>query len=214
MNLSASIDVEKLKALPRRLKIVGGVVAGGLAFILTAFLIDSGLNDQEVQVGQLRGRLSQLRQQSADLRRQVDQYPELRAHYESAIKSGILAPFDRVGLVNNAQDLAGRYHLANLTYSLDPQNSGTAAAGKYQQGAVLVDFENGGLLDVDVMAFWDELLTDLPAHYKVVSASLDRTGSIDGAFLNAVRTGQPASLLHAKVEFMWIALHPSGQDTQ
>lgn len=206
MNLKLQFDREKLKALPRRLKIVFAVILAELIVIAGAYVLGDELDEREARVVQLRAQLTQARQQTADLRRQIDQYPELRRRYEAALEKGITGNLDAVKLVTDAQDSATRHYLANLRYKVEPQVPKGTVPEKYRAGSTLVNFESGALLDTDAMAFWDEILQSLPSHYHVVEASLERTGEIDANLLKDLRAGRPASAVRVKMSFQWLAL--------
>jgi hypothetical protein len=213
MELAIAIHTEKLKALPRRIKVAGGVAIGGLLLIAVAFLINDVLGDQEAEVARSRSRLIQLRQQSAELRRQVDQYPQLRQRYQDALDSGLMTSLDRVGLVNEAQNLATRFHLADLQYKLEAQDSKSVLIGRYKLGATTINFDSGALLDTDALAFWDALLAALPAHYQVSEASLERTADVTPTLLNRIRQGQPETTVKVKLSLRWEAMHSNNRDS-
>ncbi len=202
-----TFDREKLKALPRRLKIVFAVILAELIVIMGAYVLGDELDEREARVVQLRSQLTQARQQTADLRRQIDQYPELRRRYDAAIEKGIAGNLDAVKLITDAQDSAARHYLANLRYKVEPLVQKGTAAEKYRIGATLVNFESGAVLDTDAMAFWDEILRSLPSHYHIVEASLERTGEIDANLLNNLRAGRPVSAVRVKMSFQWLSLH-------
>ncbi len=206
MALNVRIDGKWLKALPRRLQIVFLLIFVEILVIVGAYVMSDELDAAEARVTQLRSRLTQVRQQSADLRRQIEQYPELRRRYDVALEKGITGNLDAVKLATDAQDLAGRHYLANLRYKVETQPLQGGGGEKYRAGSTLVSFESGALLDIDAMSFWDEILQSLPSHYHVVEASLERTGEIDANLLNNLRAGRPASAVRVKMSFQWLAL--------
>ncbi len=214
MDLSFLSDTEKLKALPRRLKIVAIVILADLVIIGASALLSDDLDERAAMAEQLRTQLGQLRQQSRDLRHQIDEYPDWRRRYDAAVDKGILHNLDQVKVVNEAQDLAGEHHLVDLRYRLEPQDHREATTGHFHSSSTLVTFEGGGLLDTDAMAFWDEILVGLPSHYHVVEASLERVGEVDSKLLADVDAGRPSRLIRLKMSFQWRALHAATDDNQ
>lgn len=202
MDLNFKIDAEKLKALPLPLKIVGAVILGDLLVIIISWLLfDDMLSERVGAVDNLRAQAAQVRRQSLDFRKQIDQYPQLLAQYNDAIAKGILVDVDRLKLVNEAQDSATRNHLADLHFKVESEKLDRTAGPHYRLDSTMVSFESGALLDTQAMAFWDEVLNRLPAHYQVVEARLERKRDVDPAALADIRAGRPVSLLTMKISF-------------
>lgn len=212
MAANVRFDREGLKALPRRLKIVFLVILAELIVICAAYFLSDALDEQEAHVAELRSQLAQARRQGAELRRQIDQYPEMRANYDAAMEKGITGNLDAVKLITDAQDMAAHLYLANLRYKVEAQAPTGAATGKYRVGSTLISFESGALLDTDAMTFWDNVLTSLPSHYHVVEASLERAGDIDSNTLSDIRAGRPTSVVRVKMSLQWLSLRSATQE--
>jgi cell division protein FtsL len=204
----------KLKSLPRPLKIVCAVIlADLLALGGTYFIYDDLLSDQQAEVDQLRGQFAQARRQNTELHRQITQYPQLVELFEAARRKGMLDSLDRMKLVNDAQAYASDRRIGSLHYKLDPEDVKTEAGAKYRLTTTQATFEGGALLDGDAMAFWDDLLGNLPSHYKVTEASLERLRDVNPPLLAEIRAGHPVSLVGVKLSFRWSGLRPAAQDT-
>ncbi|PKU26519.1 hypothetical protein [Telmatospirillum siberiense] len=212
MSAELRLDMTRLKALPRRLKIVLAVILTEVIVILGAYAVETVVDEQESRVAQLRAQLAQARRQSAELRRQIDQYPELRRRYAAAGDKGVLDNPNAVKLIADAQDMAGRHSLANLHYKVEPQAVAGPAQEKYRIGSTQVSFESGALLDADAMDFWDEVLQSLPSHYHVVEAGLERTADIDADLLNNLRAGRSVSAVRVRLSFQWLTLRTPAQE--
>jgi hypothetical protein len=214
MNWRLIRDREWIKSWPRRLKLSFAVIIGGIGLILISTLLNDVLNDQSLEVARLRDQLNGLRAQTANLRRQVEQYPELRRHYEQAVAAGLLNAPDRVNMLQTAQERASHYSFADLTYKLDVEDIHPAPLGRFHINAVRVAFELGAPLDIDVLSFWDDLLASIPGHYQIVNASIDRVGELDAKMLAELKSHHPVSLVKAKLTLHWMALGAPGQDAQ
>ncbi|HIJ63639.1 MAG TPA: hypothetical protein HPQ04_13170 [Rhodospirillaceae bacterium] len=215
MDLNFKIDVEQLKALPLHLKIVGGVILADLLVVLVCWLLfDDMLSERVAVVDGLRGQVAQLRRQSADFRKQIDQYPQLLVQYNDAVAKGILTEVDRLKLVNEAQDTATRNHLPDLHFKVESEPLIRESGPRFRFDSTLVTFESTALLDTQVMAFWDEVLNRLPAHYQVVEAKLERKKDVDAAAIGEIRAGRPVSLVGMKLSFRIQALRSAQQEGQ
>ncbi len=215
MDLNVNIDLAKLKALPRPLKVVAGVILFDLLLVALALLAFSDMVDErQARVDQLRGELSRLRHQSAELRKDINEYPDLLARYNDAAAKGIFSGLDRLKLVNEVQDYAGQHHLANLHYKLEAEKLSVSGDAKYRLDSTIVTLENGALLDTDATAFWDRVFDRLPTHYQVAEASLERMHDIDQALLGDIRSGRAASAVAAKIIFRTQSLVPTAQERQ
>jgi hypothetical protein len=211
MDLNLAINLDTLKGLPRRLKITVAIIAVEVILIGASFMLSDEIEEAAARVVQLRNQLTQVRQQNTNLRRQIDQYPELMRRFKVAVDKGIFTDLNRVKMVSDAETVANGLHLGDLRYKLelkDPQGGGF---GKYRLGAVLISFESGALLDTEAMTFWDTVLSTVPAYYHVVDASLERAAEVDSGLLTNVRAGRPASAVRAKISFFWAGLRPPGQ---
>lgn len=205
-------DFARLNALPRRLKVVLAVVLVELLIILGAYWVDDSLVEQEAKVAQLRSQLLLSRRQSAELRRQIDQYPQLRGRYAAALERGVFDSPNAVKFIADAESMAARHFLLNLRYKVEPQVAPPVAREKYSVGWTQVSFESGALLDGDAMDFWDEVLQSLPSHYHVVEASLERAADIDGTLLNELRAGRPVAAVRVRLSFQWLSLRTAAQE--
>jgi hypothetical protein len=206
MALDFRLDSDKLRAFPLRLKMVLGVLLIEVAVLAAALVVSDSLDAEVTRIQELRTQLSQIRRQSVDLRRQIDQYPTLRAQYDHALGGGILGPLDSMKFVNDAEDGARRHYLTNLRYKVETpplQDSGT---DKYRETVTLLSLDSGALLDSEVMAFWTETLRSLPSHYHVLEASLERAGPVDAALLNQIQAGSPAAIMRLHMTVQWLSL--------
>ena len=215
MNLDAKQIVAKVKALPRALRIVVTVAVADLVLVAAAmFILNSQMEESQSHVDQLHDQLNQLRKQNVDLRKEMGEYPDLLNRYNRAVEQGVMVKTDRLKLVNGAQDRSGHFHIPDLHYKLETEDKGAAPTGKYRIESTLVTFENGGLLDTEVMAFWDELLANLPAHYRMAEAVLERKRDIDSRLLSDIRAGRPAATVAVKLTFHWTSLQPVVKEGQ
>ncbi len=215
MDLNVNIDLAKLKALPRPLKVVTAVILADLLLVGAILLAFSDMVDERLaRVDQLRGELSRLRHENVELHRQIDHYPEMLARYNAAVAGGIFASLDRLKLVNEAQDYGGQHHLANLHYKLEAEKAAPAGTAKYRLDSTVVTFESGALLDTDAMAFWDAVFSHLPTHYQVAEASLERLHDINPRMLADIRSGRPVSAVAAKITFRAESLSSTAPEGQ
>lgn len=202
MDLNFKIDAEKLKALPLRLKIVGGVILADLLVVFFCWLLfDDMLSERVAVVERLRGQVGQLHKQGTDFRHQIDQYPQLLEQYKDALAKGVLTDLDRLKLVNEAQDAATRNHLPDLHFKVESEKLSRDTGPHYRLDSTMVSFESGALLDTQAMAFWDDVLNHLPAHYQVVDAHLEKKRDIEAPVLADIRAGRPVSLVGMKISF-------------
>ena len=208
MDLNFKFDVEKLKALPLPLRIVGAVILGDLLVLIICWLLfDDMLSERVAVVDNLRAQAAQVRRQSSDYRKQIDQYPQLLAQYNEAIAKGVLVDVDRLKLVNEAQDSATHNHLADLHFKVESEKLNRDAGPHYRLDSTMVTFDSGALLDTQAMAFWDEVLNHLPAHYQGVEARLERKREVDPSVIAEIRAGKPVSLVNMKIAFRLQSLH-------
>lgn len=215
MDLNFKFDVEKLKALPLPLKIVGGVILGDLLVVIICWLLfDDMLSERVSSVDNLHRQVAQLRRQSADFRKQIDMYPQLLAQYKDALAKGILVDVDRLKLVNEAQDSGTHSHLADLHFKVESEKLNRDTGPHFRLDSTMVTFESGALLDTQVMSFWDEVLNRLPAHYQIVEARLDRKKEVDPAAVADIRAGKPVSLISMKIAFRIESLRSTQQEGQ
>jgi len=204
-----SIDWAKLRELPLRLKVVGAVIVIDAVFLLAAYLaLDSLMAERVARIDQLKGTLTQLRKQGADIRKQTDEYPALRQHYEAAMTGGLAVPLDRLALVQAAQDSAAHHHLNDLHYKLTADAGGPEVATNphFHVETDRIVLDNGGLLDTDVLAFWKDIAGRVNGHYRVVEITLERSGEVDPGVLANIRRGNPVSLLKAHFDLQWTGL--------
>lgn len=211
-----NIDMAKLKALPRRLKVVIGVVVVDALFLVAAYVVlDNMMAERVARIDQRKTALVQLRKQDAELHKQADEYPALRQRYEAAIAAGLTAPLDRLTLIQGVQDSAGHHHLSDLHYKLTADASRPEATNPhFRTETDRVVFDNGGLLDTDVLAFWKDVLARANGHYQIAEISLERFGDVDAAVLGNIRRGNPVSLVKAHFDLQWTGLQPTTQGAQ
>ena len=211
-----SIDSEKLKRMPLRLKVIAGAIVLDLAILALGYIVLNDLMAQRVaDVDRLRASVSEVRRQNASLRQLVEQYPDLRQRYDSAMASGLAAPLDRLALVKFAQDWAARHHLLDLHYRLATESSKPATSAKYRIDTERVVFENGGLFDAEERAFLQDLLAQQPAHFRLAEIEIARLRDVDTAYLAGVRRGIFIPLLRAKIDLQWVGVQPkTAEDAQ
>ena len=215
VDITLEIDIKKLKALPLRLRVVAGVIAFDLAFLLLGYMVlDDVMAERVIAVEQARTQLADARRQNADIRKQLDDYPALRQRYEDSIAKGLTSSLDRLKLIQYAQSQAAARHLGDLHFRMADEAGDRDRSTKYRVETDRVAFESGGLLDTDAVAFWDSIFNQTEGHYRLVEASLERTQDVNSQVLTAVRHGNPVSLLKAKIEFQWIGVPPLDQETK
>ena len=213
MEIDSVVIKEKLKALPRPLKIVALVILGDLLLIGAALVaLDEQVSVDQARSDQLRGQLTQLRRQNNDLRTQVAHYPDLLKHYDEAVAKGMLTPLDRIKLVNEVQDSAASHQIANLHYKLEDEDIKADPKERLHLVSTRVILENSGLLDTDTLSFWDDVLAAVPAHYQVLEASLERSRDPDAVALGEIRNGRTLPLLNAKISFRAASLQKPVQE--
>jgi hypothetical protein len=215
MEIDVKALIEKAKGLPRPLKIVGIILALEIIAVGAAELILSDeLEDRQSRVNQLRADLSQVRKQNADARKQISQYPDMLVHYNQAIAGGVTANIDRLKLLNDVQDFAVHRFVGGLHYKLDTDSEKPDPKVKYHLESTSAAFDGGGLLDTEVLALWDDIFTDVPAHYRVTEAFIERRRDVDNSLLADIRAGRPAAMLGMRLSLRWSSLRPNSQETQ
>jgi len=211
-SLNLNIDLAKVKDLPRRLKVVLGVLVVELVILLTGYLIlDDVMADRVAQVDQLRANLNQLRRKNVQLRQDLERYPALRQRYDEAMERGIANPLDRAGVVNAARDWSDQHRLGDLRYRLMPDPAKPAASARYLVETDHVQFESTALLDTDALAFWGTILTQQPYHYRIAGFELERVHDVDGVVLDTLRRGGVAPLVKSKIDLIWTGIQPNLQ---
>ena len=210
-----NVWLKKLRDFPLRLKILGGVIAFDLFVLVLGYLVlDDVMAERVAAVDQARAQLTEAKKQNADLRRQLDSYPQLRHHYDDVISSGLAASLDRRGFVQFAQSQATQHYLTDLRFRLADEPGDREHSPQYRVEIDRVVFESGGLLDTEAISFWEALLAQANGHYRVAEASLERVQEINPVVLGAVRRGTPISLLKAKIDMQWIGVRPLDQEGQ
>jgi len=208
-----AIDIDKLKRMPLRLKVMAGFIALDLLVLVLGYVVLNDVMAQRVaEVDRLRAGVSEVRRQNADLRRQVDEYPELRQRYDGAIAAGIAAPLDRLALVKFAQDWAAHHHLSDFHYRLAADSAKPAASPRYRVDTERIVFENGGLLDSDERTFLQDLLARQPGHFRLAEIEISRIHDIDSAYLTNIRHGNFTPALKAKIDLQWVGVQPKSPE--
>ncbi|HIJ38900.1 MAG TPA: hypothetical protein HPP80_08400 [Rhodospirillaceae bacterium] len=215
MDINIALHVEKIKALPRPLKIVAAVIL--FDFLLVGFswlLLSDLLDERSSEIQQTRSQAALLRKQNSDLRKQIDQYPVFLARYNDALGKGIMTEIDRLKVVSEAQDLAVRHHLVDLHFKVEGELQKIETNSHFQLDNTIITFDSGALLDQQVLAFWDEVLGRLPTHYQVQELTLERRRDPDGNAQADIRAGRPVSTLGMKISFKTQALRPIAAEGQ
>lgn len=201
--------VRIVREAPRALKIILGVLALDILVpALITFTLEDEVADGQLQIEQTQARVNTLHKKIADTRREIARLPELRERYQSAMAHGLLAPQNRLKLVQQSQDDAGRHRQNGLHYKLSAEDVKPIPNSKYAMVSTEVSFDQDALLDTDVLAFWEDLLGQVPAHYHVTAASLERGRPLDASALSEIRAGHAVSLVKAKLDFRWVTLQP------
>ncbi len=212
---SITIDIQKLKAAPRRLKVVAAVIVFDLAFLLLGYaVLDDLLADRAAAVEQAKAQLTEAKRQNVDLRKQLDEYPLMRRHYNETLASGFVAPLDRLTFVQFAQNQATARHLSDLHFRVSDEGGEREHSKKYRVEMDRLVFESGGLLDTEAMDFWNTLFDQAKGHYRIAEASLERTQEVNAGILQSIRRGNPVSLLKAKIDIQWIGVQPVDQEAK
>ena len=206
-----SIDLNKLKQLPRRLQIIAGVLVLEIAILaLGYFILDDLMADRVAQVSQLRGALGQIRRQNERQRHDLDAYPELKRRYDEAMAAGIANPLDRLALIRFANEWADSRRLSDFRYTLSAAEADkTKASSRHIVENDKISFECGALLDTDVVDFMNALIAQQPGHYRVAGFSLERAHEPDEAVLASVRRGGVPALVKAKLDLQWTGIMPN-----
>jgi hypothetical protein len=208
-----SIDLDKLKRVPLRLKVIAGVLVLDVLVLGLGYVV---LNDvmalRVAQVDQLRNNVSQVRKQNVDLRRLADEYPDLRRRYDAAMADGIAAPLDRLALVGFAQGWAAHHHLSDLHYRLAAEPGKPAASQRYRVDTERVVFDHGGLLDGDVRDFIQALMAQQPGHFRVAEIQIERVRDIDASYLAAARYGTLPATLKSKIDLEWVGVQAKSSE--
>jgi hypothetical protein len=213
--MQVNLDLARLKALPKRIKMVGLVLAVELTVLLSGYLLlDDMMADRVSHVSQLRGSLLQLRHRNEQLRSDLNRYPELRRRYDEALAAGLGNPLDRPGLIAFAKDSSDRHRLSDLRYRLAGDGAKPVSSPKYVVENDEVEFEFGALLDDDVRAFWTDLAAQQPGHFRLVSFELTRQHDPDDSVLTALRRGSFPALLQGKLTLRWTGVQPNLQAVQ
>jgi len=212
MALTVSQVIGQAKSAPRALKVFAAIAAIDLIVLLfAALLLEDQVGNQTAQVEQLKAQLTAARAKVETTRKQIDRLPELRQLYDAAISDGVLADQDRLKFVSRAQDLAKQYRLSDLHYKLDPEDSTPLNPSAFHLVTTPIILTGAGLLDTDVLAFWEDLLGKLQAHYQVTKATLARSDTGSQEALGLIRQGQPVSLVKAELEFRWVSLRKASE---
>lgn len=213
--MQINFDLARLKALPKRIRMVGLALAVELTILLSGYLLlDDMMADRVAHVTQLRGSLLQLRRRNEQLRADLNRYPELRRRSDEALAAGLGNPLDRPGLIAYAKDSSDRHRLSNLRYRLAGDAAKPLSSPKYVVENDQVDFEFGALVDDDMRAFWADLMAAQPGHFRIVSFELARQLDLDDSVLAALRHGSFPALLQGKLTLRWTGVQPNLQGVQ
>ena len=208
----ASIDVKTaiagFKTLPTALKVLLGIVALDLVLLGSVYMaLSDTLDDRVSQVAQLKNQQVELRRQISAARTEASQIPQLRQHYDAALAEGLLSLKDRGKLSDTAKDLATRYHLTSFSGRFEPETFDPVKGADLTTGSTRVEFLADAMVDTDLVQFWGDLLGQLPAHYRIQQATLEREGDkIDRIELNGIRSGRLTKTVEAKLIFNWVGL--------
>ncbi len=213
--VAINFDMKKLQAVPLRLKVVTAVIAFDLIVLLLGYLVlDDLMSERAAAVDQVRAELTEAKRQNGELHRQVDTYPQLRHKYDEVLTAGLTADFDRVGYTQFAQSKATEDHLSELRFRVGDDPGDHPHSTKYRVSVDRASFESGGLLDTEVMSFWGDLLGQVQGHYRIVEASLERTGEVNPPLLIGIRQGAIMSDLKARIELQRIGIQPYKQESK
>ena len=210
---SFKIDLSRLKALPKRLKVVGIILAAELAILASGYLIlDDAMADRVSEVSTLRGDLQQAKRQNEQYKTDLARYPEIRKEYDEALAVGITVPFDGRNVIGAAKALGERYRLSNVQFKLGPmdgmKNVSTPRIVVENDDA---EFKFDALLDGDVRSFWRDLAASAPGHFRVRSFEIERQHDVDEATLLQLRQGTYPALLQARLDLLWTGVRPNLQ---
>ena len=208
---SFSIDLGKVKQLPRRLQVIAGVLVLEIAVLaLGYFILDDLMADRVAQVSQLRASLGQIRRQNEKQRHDLESYPELKRRYDAAMAAGIANPLDRLALIRFANDWANTHRLTEFRYTLSAaETDKTKATARHIVETDRISFECGALLDTDVVGFMNELIAQQPGHYRIEGFSLERVHEPDETIFASVRRGAVPALVKAKLDLQWTGIMPN-----
>ena len=210
--MDMKIDIKKVKTLPMRFKVLGIIILWDILFSgIVYFIVDSAMATRIGQVSQLRAEFKQVKDEDVKLRKEADAYPQLLQRYNDALATGMADKLDRVKLIEASQDAADRYHLSGLHYRVGAESGKGDKGAKLQTETTRISFDGGGLLDIDAMAFWNELRSGGPGHVQVVELTLERVHEVDKEALNGIRSGAPVRLVSAHYELLWTSYQPTGQ---
>jgi len=200
--------IQYAKAAPRSLRVIAAVAAVDIiVLLLAAFTLEGEVDDRVAKIDQLRSELTGLRAKLETTRKEIARLPELRQKYDAAMSDGVLADQDRQKFVGHSQELADQHRLADLHYKLEAQETAPGMVSGYSLVTTPVSLSLSGLLDSDVLEYWDEILGNLQSHYQITKATLDREEMEPTAALDAIRAGRPAPLVKSELSFRWVSLH-------
>jgi len=207
--------LSKLRALPLRLKILGGVIAFDLCVLLLGYIVlDDVMAERVAAVENVRSQLTETKRLNADLRKQLESYPQLRSQYDAVIAAGLTGSLDRREFVQFAQGQAARHYVGDLRFRLADEPGEHDHSAKYRVEVDRIVFEGGGLLDTDAVSFWDSLLTQAKGHYRVAEATIERAQDVTPMVLMAIRRGNSPSVLRTKIDMQWIGVRPLDQEAK
>jgi hypothetical protein len=199
--------IKYARTAPRVLKVIAIVAAVDLAILLLAALtLEDEVDDRVARAEQLKSELAGLRTKVETTRKEIARLPELRAKYDAAMADGVLSDQDRQKLVGHLQELVDRHRLSDLHYKLDAQQTTPGTATSYALVTTPVSLNLSGLLDSDVMEFWDEVFSGLQSHYQISKVTLERVDADSSTVLAAIRAGHPTALVRSELEFGWVSL--------
>ncbi len=195
--------------LPWPLKVLAGVCVFDLLIILVAnFSVAGQVEEGANRVAQLHEQLDQLRTRVRSAHADIDKLPELRKQYDEAIAAGVLQAPDRLKLVQTSQEAGNRHHVPDMHYRLDPEQQKVIASSKYSLVISPVSLETGGLLDPEILDFWEEIFGGLTGRYEITEVTMERTGQVTPQVLDSIRAGRPVSLIRTNLKFRWVSLRP------
>lgn len=200
-----------LRDIPMKLAV--GVLVLVLNGLGVMFGIAALVDEQEALVGQLakaRQQVPAANSRTQQVRHDVDEAAKLSPRYQAIMASGFVGTQDRLAVLKRIEELGGGLPWRDSSYRIAPEKTSQVQIGGQPRTMIASEIElrNGALLDRDILAFWAQVLEDLPGRAATLKATLTRTGDVNAAMLARLRKGEPATLVNGSINIEWLTLQP------
>lgn len=171
---------------------------------------ENNLNTTVGEIGALRDKIQNIRQDMQVFKDTLPQYEALKA-------KGFFMAQDRFQMDRDLKRVQDEAELKGFSYTInDIQNMDSAAAAAASLRLIssrIMVTNVTSLLDVELYRFIEMMQRNFPSHVRLQSFTVRRVISLNEPTLKAIATGSIPSLINAEANFDWMTLVPVPPDT-